>query len=147
MKKTLLITVIISSIVLIGCKKYSDGGLVSKSEKRLTAHSWKLEKYFRAGNDETNLLLANGFSENFSENGTISISYTDSEGDSYNETGDWAFYNDNTKIKFTGIGSIQLNDETSIISSSDYNIIRLKKDELWYYYENGGTKHEFHMIR
>jgi len=120
---------------------------VSKADKRLSAHTWKLEKYLRNGNDETSQLLISNFTENFAENGTITRSYTDPNGDPFSESGNWSFDNDKMQINLTGVGSIELTNQTSTVSSSAYNIIRLKKDELWYYYENGGSRHEFHLIK
>jgi hypothetical protein len=78
---------------------------------------------------------------------TITRSYTDPNGDPFSESGNWSFDNDKMQINLTGVGSIELTNQTSTVSSSDYNIIRLKKDELWYYYENGGSRHEFHLIK
>ncbi len=135
------------SASLISCKKYDDGGLVSKADKRISAHTWKLDKYYRNGNDETSQLLIKNFTEKFDENGTITRSYTQPNGDAFTENGSWVFDNDKMQLKLTGVGSIELTDQTSTVSSSDYNIIRLKKDEFWYYYENGGSRHEFRMIK
>lgn len=133
--------------MMISCKKYNEGGLVSKADERISANSWKLEKYLRNGNDETNQLLISNFVENFTENGTITRSYNDSNGDPFSESGSWAFDNAKMQINLTGVGSIELTNQTSTVSASDYNIIRLKKGELWYFYENGGSKHEFHFIK
>jgi hypothetical protein len=146
-KSVLLLLAITSTVAISSCKKYSDGGLTSKADKRLTAYTWKLDKYLRNGNDETSQLLITNFSEKFAENGTITRSYIDPNGNSFSETGTWTFDNDKMQINLTGVGSIELTNQTSTVSSSDYNIIRLKKDELWYYYENGGSRHEFHLIK
>jgi hypothetical protein len=145
--KKLLFLVLTTSFLATSCKKYSDGGLVGRADKRLSEHAWKLDKYLRNGNDETSQLLISNFTENFAENGTITRSYTDSNGDPFSESGTWAFDNDKMQINLTGVGSIELTNQTSTVSSSDYNIIRLKKHELWYYYENGGSRHEFHLIK
>ena len=132
--------------IITGCKKYDEGGLVSKAEKRLTSQAWKLDKYLRNGNDETTQLLIRNFSETFSDGGSLVRSYTDADGDPFNETGSWTFDNDKQQINLTGVGSIELTDQTSTVSTSDYNIIKLKKDELWYSYENGGDSHEFRFV-
>lgn len=136
----------IAIIFITGCKKYDEGGLISKADKRLTANAWKLDKYLRNSNDETSKLLISNFTESFSDNGTLTRSYTDKDGDAFSKTGEWSFDNDKQQINLTGVGSIELTDETSTVSTSDYNIIRLKKDELWYSYENGGDSHEFRFI-
>ncbi|MFM7566867.1 MAG: hypothetical protein ACKO4K_08980, partial [Flavobacteriales bacterium] len=81
--KKLLFLVVISSFLATSCKKYPKGGLVRISEHRLSLHTWKLDKYLRNGNDETSQLLISNFTENFAENGTITRSYTDSNGDPF----------------------------------------------------------------
>jgi phytoene dehydrogenase-like protein len=65
----------------------------------------------------------------------------------FSETGNWVFENDKIQVNLTGVGSIELTNQTSTVSSSYYTIIRLKNHELWYYYENGGARHEFHLIK
>ena len=65
------------TVALDSCKKYDDGGLIGKAEKRLTANQWKLDKYFGNGNDETTDLLISKFIETFSDGGTLSRTYTD----------------------------------------------------------------------
>jgi len=147
-KKTLkgMLIIGIATVFITGCKKYDEGGLISKAEKRLTANTWKLDKYLRNGNDETSQLLISDFTEAFSEGGTLTRSYTDKVGDAFSETGEWTFDNNKQQINITGVGSIELTDQTSTVSTSDYNIIKLKKDELWYSYENGGDSHEFRFI-
>ncbi|MDA0686949.1 MAG: hypothetical protein O3C22_09010 [Bacteroidetes bacterium] len=147
-KKTLkgMLIIAIATVSITGCEKYDEGGLISKAEKRLTANTWKLDKYLRNGNDETSQLLISNFTEDFSESKTLTRSYTDKDGDAFSETGTWTFANDKQQIKLTGVSSIELTDETSTVSTSDYNIVKLIKDELWYSYENGGDSHEFHFI-
>lgn len=144
---TMLVLAGLFAMTLNSCKKYDEGGLISKADKRLTANSWKLEKYLRNGNDETAQLLISNFSETFSESGTLTRSYTEPDGDPFSETGTWAFDSGKNQVKLTGVGSIELTAQTSTVSTSDYNIIRLKKEELWYYYDNGGSKHEFHFVK
>lgn len=145
--KNLSLLAILFLFSVTSCKKYDEGGLTSKADKRLSAHTWKLDKYLRNGVDETSQLLITNFSENFSESGVINRIYADSNGDLINEPGTWTFDNDKLQIKLSGLGSIELTNQTSTVTSSDYNILRLKKDELWYYYENGGSRHEFHLIK
>lgn len=133
-------------IFMAGCEKYDEGGLVSKAEKRLTANGWKLKKYLRNGNDETSQLLISNFNETFSGSGVLTRSYTDKDGDPFSETGKWTFDNDKQQINITGVGSVELSDQTSTISTSDYNIVKLKKEELWYAFDNGGDSHEFRFV-
>lgn len=128
------------------CEKYDEGGLVSKASKRLTENGWRLESYFRNGNNETAQLMISAFEENFVDGGALTRSYIDKDGKPFTENGSWTFDNDKQQINITGVGSIDLTDETTTVSASDYNIIKLTKDELWYVYENGSDMHEFHFI-
>lgn len=52
---------------------------------------------------------------------------------------------DNNQININNIGSLELTDETTTVSASDYNILKLKDGELWYSFENGGDTHEFRL--
>ncbi len=145
---------IVGAIIIAGlmtatftsCKKYENGGLVGKAEKRLTANTWKLDKYLRNGNDATSTLVISNFTEQFQEGGVLIRNYIDKDGDPFSETGSWQFDNDKEQVNLTGVGSLELSDQNSTVSTSDYNIIKLKKKELWYTYDNGGDNHEFHFI-
>jgi hypothetical protein len=132
-------------IMTTACEKYDEGGLVSKASKRLTENGWRLESYYRNGNDETTQLMISAFEENFIDGGDLTRSYIDKDGKPFTENGSWTFDNDKQQINITGVGSIDLTDETTTVSTSDYNIIKLTKDELWYVYENGSDMHEFHL--
>lgn len=140
------IIIFLSTLVAIGCNRYENGGSKRKAEKNLTSVVWKLEQYLRNGNDETSSLLISNFTEDYQSGGVLIRSYTDPNGDPFSETGDWQFDNDRNQINLTGLGSIELTQETSTVSTSDYNILKLKNDELWYSYENGGDNHEFHLV-
>ena len=98
------------------------------------------------GNDQTSNLLISNFVETFNDNGSYSRSYIDASGDAKNESGTWALDNDKSLINVSGTGSFELTNETSTVSASDYTILRLKKNELWYQFENGGNTHEFHLV-
>ena len=134
------------AVFTAGCNKYDEGGLVKKADKRLTVNSWQLEKYLRNGNDETTSLLISNFQEQFQEGGALIRNYIGKDGSPFSETGIWQFDNDKQQIKISGVSSVELTDETSTVSSSDYNILKLKKGELWYYFDNGGDRHEFHFV-
>ena len=143
-----LILVGLFAITINSCEKYDEGGFVSKTEKRLTAHTWKLSLYLRNGNDETTALYIKNYEENYSDEGggSYSRSYNDKNGDLKSETGTWAFEKDEKKLKISGVGSMEITDLTGTVSSSYYNILKLDEDEYWYYFENGGDKQEFHFV-
>ena len=71
----------------------------------------------------------------------------DKKGDSKSETGTWKFEKDQKKLNISGIGSIEITVKTGTVSSSYYNILKLDDDEFWYYFTNGGDRHEFHLIK
>jgi hypothetical protein len=145
MKQTLLSILIFTALLAVSCKKYENGGSLRKAEDNLTGSTWKLDSYHRNGNDETSSLLISGFTEQFTSEGVIVRSYTDQDGDPFTESGTWQFDSDKMQINLTGVGSIELTEETSTVSTSDYDILKLDKDELWYSYSNGGDLHEFRL--
>lgn len=61
-------------IMTTACEKYDEGGLVSKASKRLTENGWRLESYYRNGNDETTQLMISAFEENFIDGGDLTRS-------------------------------------------------------------------------
>lgn len=145
MKK--IIFLLITGLILLSCKKFDQGGLVSKTSKNLEDKTWKLDKYYRDGVDETTMLLITNFEETFNNDGSLMRSYTDNDGEQVSETGKWTSQKDDKLLKISDVSSIDLLDEISTVSSSEYNILKLKKDEFWYTYENGGSTHEFRMVK
>lgn len=147
-----LITCILTGLFAItvnSCKKYDEGGFVSKTEKRLTAHTWKLSKYLRNGIDETTILYIKNYEETYAGvgGGSFSRSYFDDNDDFKSETGTWSFEEGEKKLIISGVGSVEITNETGTVSSSYFNILKLDKDEFWYYFDNGGDKHEFRLIK
>jgi hypothetical protein len=138
---------LVTGLILLSCKKFDQGGLVSKTSKNLEDKTWKLDKYYRDGVDETTMLLITNFEETFNNDGSLMRSYTDNDGEQVSETGKWTSQKDDKLLKISDVGSIDLLDEISTVSSSEYNILKLKKDEFWYTYENGGSTHEFRMVK
>jgi hypothetical protein len=139
---TILFTTI---LLLISCKKYDEGGSIFTTEKKLKANSWKLTKYLLNGVDKTSTLLVSNYLENYDDNYTRN--YIDNEGDIIKEVGKWEFDKSSKKIKISGVSSIDITDKSGSISSSYYYILKLDQDELWYYFENGSEKHEFHLTK
>jgi len=142
MKKLIVLSCL--SLALVACKRYDEGGFVSKSEKHLTAKTWKLASYFRNGTDETSTLWISNLQETYREDGSLLMTYTD-DSDTISKTGSWELKTDTKQLKIDGVGSMTLSAQTSTVSSSDLEIIKLTKDEFWYYFENGSDRHEFHF--
>jgi len=94
-------------------------------------------------NDETSEIIIQNFTEQFIHGGTFKRSYFDKDRNPFNETGEWQFDENQSQVKVTEVSSVQFTDETSTVSSSDYNIKRLNQSIFWYTYQNGGDFHEF----
>ncbi|MDH5609381.1 MAG: hypothetical protein OEY56_07865 [Cyclobacteriaceae bacterium] len=141
-----LLVVIPLMFLLLGCETYSDGGLIGKTEKRVTGKTWILDKYYLDGIDETSSLIISNLTENYNENGTYLREYTDKNGDPVSESGTWQFDTDKQLFNISGVGSMEITVQTGTVSSSDYFILRMVKDELVYNYDNGSSNHEFHFI-
>jgi hypothetical protein len=142
MKKLIVLSCL--SLVLFACKRYEEGGFVSKSEKHLTGKTWKLASYLRNGTDETSTLWISNLQETYNEDGVLLKSYI-YDSATISKTGSWELKADTKQLKIDGVGSIPLSAQTSTVSSSDLEIIKLTKDEFWYYFENGSDRHEFHF--
>lgn len=134
------------AITINSCKKYEEGPAFSlRTKTKRLSREWIIQDYFRNGNNETSQLIISGYIESYNKSGAHSRTYTDKNGDLISETGQWKFDSNKEQISVTGIGSIEWTDQTSTVSSSSYIILRLTSKELWYYYENGGSKHEIHL--
>ncbi len=146
--KTRIISKLLLLLLIIGsysCEKYDEGGLVNNAEKKLKV-SWKLDSYYLDGIDATSSLFIANYIEEYKSNGDYIRSYVDSDNELFSETGTWSFDSEKENIRIMGVSSLELSDENSTVSTSDYIIVKLKKKELWYKYENGGALHEFHLI-
>lgn len=145
-RKHILLFFVPAFIILFfsGCKKYEEGGLVSKTEKNLIK-DWSLSKYLKNDIDETSSILITNYEESYSESGIYSRSFNDKDDEFESQSGTWEFDKENLLLNISGVGSIEISEDDGTISSSTYYIIKLEKEEFWYYYENGGEKHEFHF--
>ena len=144
--RPILFVAVLSMIVLSGCKKYENGGLVSKAEKRLSGTQWKLDKYLWNGTDQTSTLLITNYVETYNDGGAYTRSYNDSNGDPFSETGSWAFNSDKMSLDIGSVSSLPLTPQNSTVSATKYDVLRLKKDEFWYTFTNGGDTHEFRFV-
>lgn len=137
-----LVTVTISS-----CAKFDDGGSIGDAEKNIKA-GWKLQKYLRNSVDETALVLVKNYEETYSDGGGYYISYIDDKGASQSTTGKWEFKKDTKKFHVSGISSIgKWSAQTSTVSNSEYNILKLDATEYWYHYTNGSDRHDFRFVK
>ena len=138
------LTILSVFIVLTSCQKFDDGGLVNKADARII-NSWKLQSYLVDGVESTSSLLISGLQEIYKEDGTYSRSYIDTDGAPFEESGHWLLPDKAESVDISGVSSLEISDEHSTLSSDHYNIMRMKKEEYWYSYTNGGATHEFHF--
>lgn len=130
-----------------GCKKYEDGPLLSfRSKEKRVVNSWKIEKYLNNDIDKTSELTVTNWNEIYNEDGTCKRTFNDASGDYVDQSGTWAFNSDKTELNISGLGSVELSQSIGTVSSSSIKILRLKEKEFWYSFENGGSRHEFHLI-
>lgn len=134
------------TVMISSCKKYDEGGQVSKTEKNLK-NSWKLQKYLRNGNDETAIMIIKNYEETYSDNDMYYRTYIDSDNELFTENGFWKFDKEQKRLMISGVSSLEITDNTGTVSSSHYNILKLDKDEFWYHYTNGGDRHEFQFVK
>jgi len=126
--------IIVATLVLTGlqsCEKYPDNPLISlHSRAERVANTWVVDNYKINDNDYTSLVT--GYSETFTKDGGYSYDWSAVSGN-----GTWAFENNDEEVRITGIDNQQ---------SRTLYIMKLEEKQFWYYYMDGSTKHEFHMI-
>jgi len=132
-------------IILSSCSTFPDGGLIGKADNRIV-NSWKLQSYLLDGVEATNTLLIGSLEEVYKEDGTYMRSYIDEDGLPFDESGHWELQDKSESIDISGVSSLELSDQNSTVSSDHYNIKKMKKDEYWYEYTNGGATHEFRFV-
>ena len=143
--KMALISLVV--IVFTACEMFPEGGLVKKADNRIEG-TWKLSTYMRDGTNETSLVLISNYTEVFKAGGEFSRTYTKADNSTVTEDGTWELKSDNLTIDISGVSSIsEFSDANSTLSTSSYTIVRMKKDEFWYEFNNGGNDHEFRMIK
>jgi len=132
-------------IALASCSKFPDGGLIGKADNRIV-NSWKLQTYLLDGVEATNTLIISNLEEVYQADGTYKRSYIDKDGLPFDEIGQWDMPNKSESVDISSVSSLELSDQNSTVSSSSYIIKRMKKDEYWYEFTNGGATHEFRFI-
>ena len=129
---TVLIFLGLTIFSIQGCKKYSEGPLISlKSRTERVANTWKVDNYKINGTDYTSLLT--DYTETFTKEGNYSYTWEILDG-----SGTWVFQNNDMEIRITG---------TDNQSSETLIILKLEEKQFWYYYMDGNDKKEFHMIQ
>lgn len=137
MKKTIkMMAILLVATIFLpltqGCQKYPDGPIFSLNTRTARiSNSWKVDNYKVNGTDYTSLVT--GYTEKFTEDGDYSYDFGLVDG-----TGKWAFQNDNAEVRITGVDNQ---------SSVTLVILKLEKEQFWYYIMDGDDKKEFHMVQ
>ncbi len=134
-KQKLAILIIFAGLMVFGsqsCKKYPDNDHLSlETRTERVANNWKVDSYKINGVDFTSLV--SNYTETYTKSGDYSFQWGILSG-----TGTWTFQNDDAEVRITGIGALP---------SVTLVILKLEEKEFWYYYMDGNTKKEFHMIQ
>lgn len=115
-----------------------------ESAQKTIKKAWALQQYLHNNVDHTSAMTITGLDESYTDNNKYDRSYTDKNGSKVVETGTYIF-EDAATIAVMGMGSMEISPEVGTVSSSKYNVIKLTDSEYWYYYMNGGDRHEFHF--
>lgn len=131
--------VFLSSLFVVGCKKYEEGpGLSLKTKTERAINTWKAEYALRDGVDATawykNWVL------DMREDGRIVITDLDDRDSVVTQNGFWTFVNDQEQIRFQYTVPVVTNDIKTV------TILRLKEKELWYRDVTDTATWEFRLI-
>jgi hypothetical protein len=132
--RNFVLLLLLTGFMMVGvqsCSQYEDNtsiSLVSKTER--LSRVWKVENYKVDSVDLTSLMAA--YTETFTKNGAYSFQWAILGG-----TATWAFQNGSADIKITNVNNV---------TSRTFTILRLEEDALWYYYMDGDSRVEFHMV-
>jgi hypothetical protein len=133
LKLSNFIGVIIMIVTIYGCKKYEDGpGLSFHSKKARVANTWKIDKYYVNGVDQTASYYSTrqNYRQIFDLNGEYAETYTN-----FGTTGIWNFIDNKNEINLTVGNSVKV-----------LVIEKLKSKEFWYYIMVGTDKIEYQLI-
>lgn len=160
MQKTLLLLFSTLLLIATSCTKYDDGGISFRAEKKLTDHSWILDTIITIGNTDStieHLTKSIDIEYVFNKNGDF-IQTTTFDTTINIIKGTWELTNKNKTLSITTnsfnpinysdstqrLDVWDVNDSTVVPYSNwpnlfmpntftfDYNIIKLKDDELWF---------------
>ncbi len=128
---TLSVLSVIMMFMIQGCSQYPDNEGVSWLSKtdRLSG-TWNVENYKVNGTDLTSIV--SGYSETFNTKGGYSFQWAILGG-----TGTWKFQN--------GFSEIKISDVNNVIPRTLF-ILKLEENSFWYYYMDGDTKKEYHLV-
>lgn len=134
------------------CKKYEEGPAVSlRTKNARVANEWQLEKSLRNGVDQTEAFKAAyaDFRETYTKDGNWTYSYTDASSNLISGAGEWEWEDDDDDDDGDGDDDprkTSIERENSNNLPSEIHIIKLKENELWYWYKENSDRVEIHLV-
>ena len=134
--KTAFLAAIILAVILPSCQKYEDGPFISlASAKSRAVNTWKMDRMISNGSDVT--AYFNLLSPDFTVELKSDDSYTTTWSSILSESGTWTFDNPKENIILTTSGTAY---------TTNWNILKLTKDELWVKFTDGTDNVEYQLI-
>lgn len=132
-----LLAVLLMALILPSCQKYDEGPFLSlASAKSRVVNKWKIEQAYANDSDVTswlNLAWPDYSIEMKSDDSYVITMTADTS-----EVGSWTLDNPKENILTTPTGSMM---------TTTWNILKLKKNEMWVKYTDwGGTRWEMHLV-
>lgn len=142
MKKLFIIS-IVAIFALSSCGKYDEGPAFSlASKKSRVVNTWKLDKEFVNGNEQTLTADDKDDYTEFTKDGKVKVTWV-SGSQSTTIEGTWEFDDSKehlvTKFTFTYLGQ-------STTSTTSYKILRLKSNEMWLEEQDGGDTFKYYYV-
>jgi hypothetical protein len=140
-KQSFLLVLVASLFFFVSCSKYEDGPAISfLSRKARLVNKWKLEKYYKDGQEQT---LSEddkkGYMELKKDNTYEEVDYSGAL--SITSTGTWSEVDNYSKIHI----KIKITDQISY--EYEYTILRLMSNQLWWKrVDDDGHEYEYHYV-
>lgn len=143
MRKTAFLVALF--FLVLGCKKYTDGGFLKLAKTHLYG-TWKLKEYYLNGFDYTDTVIVVNLQETFNEGGTFSRNYIDATGAYHACEGGFDIASERTILKVFPDSVYQLTPSATVFSTNFY-INRLTKKDLWYTFQKGKNAHQLRFTK
>lgn len=142
MKKLFIISVV-AIFALSSCGKYDDGPAFSlASKKSRVVNTWKLDRQFINGNEQTLTADDKDDYTEFTKDGKVKITWVVGSQSTTIE-GTWEFDSSKehllVKLSYTYFGQ-------TTTTTTSYKILRLKSNEMWLEEQDGGDTYKYYYI-
>jgi hypothetical protein len=137
--------IVILIISICSCSKYDGGGLVRKSDYNLLI-TWRLDRVNSATEKSLQRVIED-YREEYFEDSTFIVSFKDTIGNQYVDTGLWFWTNDKRFIHYEGLDSIYFYDSSEIaILHQDVKVEKLDAEGFNYVFPQNGVVHRIQLI-